>query len=90
MIFSSASAAATVAFPQNTAEATTNPLVEFHIHIPVIAVLEVTKPAAERQVQLSDHAFQGIPIRALGFTADSIFQLLDAFLTRPVFLARNS
>ena len=87
MIFPSASTAATAAFPKNAAKAATKPLVEILKHIPITAVLEVPEPAAKRLIQLHDHALQRFARRTVGLAAKTIFQLLEALLSRPVFLA---
>ena len=87
MIFSSASSAATAAFPQKAAKTPTKPLIEILKHVPITAVLKVPKPAAKRLVQWHNDALQGVPGRAFGLAAKTVFQLLDTLLAGPVFLA---
>ena len=72
---------------QETAKPHPNPSVQIFVERSATAVLEVCEPAAERPVQFRDDRRQRDPRRPFRFRSHRIFQLPDALLPRPVFLA---
>ena len=50
---------------------------------PLIAMLEVPKPASEGSIDILDDPFHAVPITPLCLSVDRVFELLQAFLAGP-------
>src|SRR6058998_1958008 len=71
------------AFAQEASQPPAYPLVE-RTERRVVAVLEVSEPAAQRPVEIGDDARQAVPRGAFGLVADRVLELSDALVARPV------
>ncbi len=49
----------------------------------LVAVLEILKPTLQGSVQIDDDRLQAVPVAALGFGSDGIFELSKTLRTRP-------
>src|SRR5260221_14177231 len=81
-------APATPSFPlaaaKDAAQAHPRPLVQ-RAEGRLQAVLEITKPADQRAVDIKNDAPQRFAGRTSGFLADRVLELVQALLSRPVF-----
>ena len=48
-----------------------------------MAVLEILKPALQGSVQIDDDRLQAVPVPALGFGSNRIFELAETLRARP-------
>lgn len=70
------------AFPQDAAQSPPDPSVQ-HRKRPLVAVLEIFKPAFQCPVQIDCNNRQALAITTSGLGSDSVFEFLQTLLTRP-------
>src|SRR5919198_5515710 len=82
MVCSSSPSAQLETFAENTAQPHSHPFV-LRLERGLVAMFEIFKPASQRAVHILNSNLQGAPVRAPGFPANGVPQLLNALGARP-------
>src|SRR6266849_5407636 len=83
MIHAPAATGVARSLAENTPQAAANPTVHVRERC-VVTVLKVTEPTPQRPVDVRNNALQGTTVRPLRFRTQRVFELVQAFLPRPV------
>src|SRR5215470_5085195 len=82
MIPASTSTVASLSVSQDTAQPHADPVIECRERV-AMAVLEVFEPAHQRLVDVGDDVLKTVAVGAPGLAMNRVFELLQAFRTRP-------
>src|SRR5437870_3882403 len=81
MVRATASTLATRAFPEDAPQTTAYPTVQVRVDVPK-AMSEVPKPSVQRRIQPPDDRHQTVPVGAVRFRTNRLFDLVQALLPR--------